>query len=237
MSCPIISGGFGYVAATVTIEGDGTGAEAVAVIENGAIKKIRITSYGENYRYARVTISGNGFGAKARPVITPYGGHGKFAINGLFARTLMFYTNISGDKNQGFDVNNDYRQLGILKNPRKYNSTNSAVSISGSACFVVSGSISTTFFPADSIVRESVGSKRFRVVTNTGNAALLQSLDNFVPQIGTTFVNDGSFTFVASAVTLPTVDKYSGDLLFIDNRQGFTPTIDQSVTLRTILRF
>jgi hypothetical protein len=237
MSCPIISGGFGYVAATVTIEGDGTGAEAVAVIENGAIKKIRITSYGENYRYARVTISGNGFGAKARAVITPFGGHGKYAIDGLFARTLMFYTNISGDKNQGFDVNNDYRQLGILKNPRKYNSTNSAVSISGSACFVVSGSISTTFFPADSIVRDSASSKRFRVVTNTGNAALLQSLDNFVPQIGTTFVNDGSFTFVASAVTLPTVDKYSGDLLFIDNRQGFTPTIDQSVTLRTILRF
>ena len=237
MSIPVISGGWGYAAATVTIEGDGTGAEAVPVIENGAIKKIRITAYGENYRYAKVTISGNGYGAKCRPVITPYGGHGKYAINGLFARTLMFYTNISGDKNQGFDVNNDYRQLGILKNPRRYASTNSAVSISGSACFVVSGSISTTFFPADSIIRDSASLKRFRIVTNTGNAALIQSIDNFVPQIGTTFVNDGSFAFTASAVTLPTIDKYSGDLLFIDNRQGFTPTLDQSVTLRTILRF
>ena len=237
MSIPIISGGWGYAAATVTIEGDGTGAEAVAVIENGAIKKIRITSYGENYRYATVTISGNGYGAKARAVITPYGGHGKYAINGLFSRTLMFYTNISGDKNQGFDVINDYRQLGILKNPRRYASTNSAVTISGSACFVISGSISTTFFPADSIIQDSVSSKRFRIVTNTGNAALVQSLDNFVPTIGTTFVNDDSFTFTVSAVTLPTIDKYSGDILFIDNRQGFTPTLDQSVTLRTILRF
>jgi hypothetical protein len=196
-----------------------------------------MVSYGQNYRWARVTISGNGYGAKARPVITPYGGHGKNAINGLFARTLMFYTNISGDKNQGFDVNNDYRQLGILKNPRQYNSTSAAVSITGSACFVISGAISTTFFPADSIIRESVTSKRFRIVTNTGTAALVQSLDNFVPQIGTTFANDGNFTFVANAVTNPTIDKYSGDLLFIDNRQGFTPTIDQSVTLRTILRF
>jgi hypothetical protein len=237
MSIPVISGGWGYAAATVTIEGDGTGAEAVAVIENGAVKKIRMTSYGENYRYAKVTISGNGYGAKGRAVITPYGGHGKFAIDGLFARTLMFYTNISGDKNQGFDVNNDYRQLGILKNPRRYGSTNAAVAISGSACFVVSGTISTTFFPADSIIEDSVTAKRFRIVTNTGNAALLQSLDNFVPQIGTTFVNEGSFTFTASAVTLPTIDKYSGDILFIDNRQGFTPTLDQSVTLRTILRF
>jgi len=237
MSIPVVSGGWGYAAATVTIEGDGTGATASAVIVNGAIKKINMISYGQNYRWARVTISGNGYGAKARPVITPYGGHGKYAINGLFSRTLMFYTNISGDKNQGFVVNNDYRQLGIIKNPRQYNSTNAATAISGSACFVVSGIISTTFFPADSIIRETVTSKRFRVVTNTGTAALLQSLDNFVPQIGTTFVNDGNFTFVASAATNPTIDKYSGDLLFIDNRQGFTPTIDQSVTLRTILRF
>ena len=237
MSIPIVSGGWGYAAATVTIEGDGTGATATAVIENGTIKKINMVAYGQNYRWARAVISGNGYGAKARPVITPFGGHGKYAINGLFARTLMFYTNISGDKNQGFVVNNDYRQLGIVKNPRQYNSTTNAVAISGSACFVISGNISTTFFPADSIIRESVTSRRFRVVTNTGSAALVQSLDNFVPQIGTTFVNDGNFTFVANAVTLPTIDKYSGDLLFIDNRQGFTPTIDQSVTLRTILRF
>jgi hypothetical protein len=184
-----------------------------------------------------VTINGNGFGAKARPIITPYGGHGKFALNGLFAKTLMFYTNISGDKNQGFDVNNDYRQLGIIKNPSQYNNTNNLTSIAASACWVVSGAISTTFFPADSLVTETTTGRRFRIVTNTGSAALMQSLDNFTPQIGTTFINAGNFTFAASAVTPPTADKYSGDLLFIDNKAAFTPTADQSVTLRTVIRF
>jgi hypothetical protein len=238
MSAPVISGGWGYAAATVTIEGDGTGATANAVIgAQGEIKKIVITNYGQNYRWARVTINGNGFGAKARAVITPYGGHGKFALNGLYAKTLMFYTNISGDKNQGFDVNNDYRQLGIIKNPAKYGSTNTLTAIAASACWVVSGAISTTFFPADSIVSETSTGRRFRIVTNTGSAALIQSLDNFVPQIGTTFTNAGNFTFTASAVTPPTADKYSGDLLFIDNKAAFTPTADQSVTLRTVIRF
>ena len=238
MSAPIVSGGWGYAAATVTIEGDGTGATANAVIgAQGEIKKIVITNYGQNYRWARVTINGNGFGAKARAVITPYGGHGKFALNGLYARTLMFYTNISGDKNQGFDVNNDYRQLGIIKNPAQYGNTNNLTAIAASACWVVSGVISTTFFPADSIVSETTTGRRFRIVTNTGSAALIQSLDNFVPQIGTTFVNSGNFTFTASAVTPPTADKYSGDLLFIDNKAAFTPTADQSVTLRTVIRF
>lgn len=238
MSAPVISGGWGYAAATVTIEGDGTGATANAVIgAQGEIKKIVITNYGQNYRWARVTINGNGFGAKARAVITPYGGHGKYALNGLYARTLMFYTNISGDKNQGFNVNNDYRQLGIIKNPAQYGNTNSLTAIAASACWVVSGAISTTFFPADSIVSETTSGRRFRIVTNTGSAALLQSLDNYVPQIGTTFINSGNFTFTASAVTPPTADKYSGDLLFIDNKAAFTPTADQSVTLRTVIRF
>jgi hypothetical protein len=238
MSVPVISGGWGYAAASVTIEGDGTGATASAVIgPRGEIKKIVITNYGQNYRWARVTIDGNGFGAKARAVITPYGGHGKFALNGLFARTLMFYTNISGDKNQGFDVNNDYRQLGIIKNPAQFGNTNNLTAIAASACWVVSGAISTTFFPADSLVTETTSGRRFRIVTNTGSAALLQSLDNFTPQIGTTFINAGNFTFTASAVTPPTADKYSGDLLFIDNKAAFTPTADQSVTLRTVIRF
>ena len=238
MSIPMISGGWGYAAATVTIEGDGVGATATAIIgAQGEIKKITITNYGQNYRWARVTINGNGFGAKARAVITPYGGHGKFTLNGLFAKTLMFYTNISGDKNQGFNVNNDYRQLGIIKNPAQYGNTNNLTAIAASACWVVSGSISTTFFPADSIVSETITGRRFRIVTNTGSAALFQSLDNFVPQIGTTFVNSGNFTFTAEAVTPPTADKYSGDLLFIDNKAAFTPTADQSVTLRTVIRF
>lgn len=233
----IDSVGWGYAAATVTIIGDGTGATATAVVENGYIKKINMTNYGSGYRWAKIIIDGNGFGAKARAVISPYGGHAKYAVNDLFARTLMFYTNISGDKNQGFDVNNDYRQLGIIKNPRVYNGTNNLTAISASACWVISGNISTTFFPADSMIYDTANNFRFRIVTNTGTAILAQSLDNFVPVIGTTFVNDGSFTFSASAVTPPTVDKYSGDLLFIDNKAAFTPTADQSVTLRTVIRF
>ena len=238
MNIKVDSGGWGYVAANVTITGDGVGATAEAVIENGYIKKINITNYGSGYRWASITIDGNGFGARARAIISPYGGHGKYAVNELFARTLMFYTNISGDKNQGFDVNNDYRQLGIIKNPRIYNGTNNLTSISASACWVVSGTISTSFFPADSQIYESSTGKRFRIVTNTGSAILVQSLDNYEPVIGTTFVNpDNNQRFTCSAVTPPTVDKYSGDLLFIDNKQAFTPTIDQSVTLRTVIRF
>jgi len=238
MNIPIISGGWGYGGTpTVTITGDGTGAVATATVVNGAVTKLNMTSYGSGYRYANVVISGSGYGAKARAIISPYGGHAKEALNNFYARTLMFYSNISQDKNQGFDVNNDYRQLGIIKNPRQYGSTNSLTSILASACWVVAATANTTLFTKDSIITKTSGSTRFRIVTNTGTAMLLQSLDNASISIGNNFTNAAGDVFTATAVTAPTADKYSGDLMFIDNRAAFTPTADQTVTLRTVIRF
>ena len=237
MNIPVISGGWGYGGTpTVTITGDGTGATATATIVNGAVTKINMTSYGSGYRWAKVVIAGSGYGAVARAIISPYGGHAKEALNNFYARTLMFYSNISQDKNQGFSVNNDYRQLGIIKNPRQYGNTNSLTSILASACWVISATTSTTLFPADSVITKTSDGTRFRIVTNTGTGMLVQSIDNATVSIGANF-SLGNNVFTATAVTAPTVDKYSGDLMFIDNRAAFTPTADQTVTLRTVIRF
>ncbi len=241
MSCPVISGGFGYGGApTVTITGDGTGAAATATVENGSITKINMVNYGQGYRWAKVSITaaGSGYGASARAAITPYGGHGKDPINGMYARTLMFYSNISKDQNQGFDVNNDFRQIGIIKNPRQFGQNSLLKSALASACYVVTGTIDTTVFTADTtLTMGSLTGPRFRIVSVTSTGALLQSLDNAIPTVGATFLNSNSVGFGASGVTAPTADKYSGDLMFIDNKQAFTPTVDQTVTMRTVIKF
>jgi hypothetical protein len=237
-NCPLISGGYGYGSATVTINGDGFGATAEAILSNGRIEKIEMTNHGSGYRWATVTITGSGYGAKARAIISPYGGYGKEALNNLYARTLMFYSNISQDKNQGFDVNNDYRQLGIIKGPRQYGNTLPLTSVLASACWAVSATANATLFPVDSIIyKTDESAARFRVVTNTGVSLLLQSIDNASIVAGTNFVNTDGDVFTVSAITPPTADKYSGDLMFIDNKQAFTPTADETVTLRTVLRF
>lgn len=63
--------GVGYTSTpTVTIVGDGLGAEAEAVIVNGRIQNINITKRGIDYTRAIVTISGGGgYGASASAVI------------------------------------------------------------------------------------------------------------------------------------------------------------------------
>jgi len=196
-----------------------------------------MTNYGSGYRWANIVITGSGFGAKARAIIGPYGGFGKEALNNLYARTLMFYSNVSQDRNQGFNVNNDYRQLGIIKSPRQYGNTLPLTSVLASACWAIGGTANLTLFPADSIIYKTDNDAQFRIVTNTGVSLLLQSLDNASIVSGNNFRNENGDLFTVSAVTPPNVDKYSGDLMFIDNKQAFTPTADETVTLRTVIKF
>jgi hypothetical protein len=241
----VISGGYGYGVANVEIQGDGTGATATATINSatGRISKINITDPGQGYTFANVVINGNGRGAKMRAIMPPYGGHGKNSPDELFARTLMFYSNVSTDLNQGVAVNNDYRQLGIIKNPREYGLETRYQSSIGSACFIVQAAINTLNFPADTnvtvdrVISGQTFQRNYRVVACSATSALLQSLDNDTPTINDVFTNATGQTFAATSVGNPTIDKYSGQMMFIDNKAGFTPSADETVTLRTVIRF
>jgi hypothetical protein len=240
MAYPVISGGYGYGSDfPITITGDGTGAAATARVRNGAVYKIEVTNYGIGYRWCKVAFDqGSGNGATARGVMAPYGGHGKDPITGMFAKKLMFYSNISKDTNQGFTVNNDFRQLGLIKNPRQFGQYGNLTSGLASACYVIAGTIDVNNFSQDMQVNlGSATGPLFRIVALTTTGVLLQSLDNAVPVVGNVFVNTAGNTFSASGVTDPTSDKYSGHLLFIDNKVAFTPTADQNVTLRTVINF
>lgn len=251
----VISGGYNYGVATIKVTGDGTGCTAVATTDGGKVTKITVTNQGVGYSYADVTITGNGFAASARAIISPSQGHGKDAFSELYTKTLMFYSNVSLDKNQGFDVNNDYRQVGIIKNPRIYNTTNRFSDAIGSGCFTISASFDTSLFYRDMeltiprTVDSTLQYKRYLIVAtnSTGTSLLVTSLDGDTPQVGDSMTFDGVISGVSgytgtqflsvSAVGAPTVDKYSGDMLFIDNKAGFTPSADETVTLRTIITF
>ena len=298
----VVSGGYSYGVANISIEGDGTGATAEAEIDpiTNEIIKIHITNRGEGYTYANVKIIGNGNGASLRAIISPYGGHGKNSPEELFARSLMFYTNISTDLNQGVTVGNDYRQVGIIKNPRVFDGFEIFQGTIGSSCYIIQSPIDTLYFKKDtelyiervttpdiewtpslpmsigqfvwvedriySVVVGGIGGslppttttgseangfavltyagstkskKRYRIVSVSTKSALVQSLDSDVPQNNDVFIKTDSIThnFTAVSVGLPTFDKYSGQLMYIDNNQGFTPSSDETITLRTIINF
>lgn len=298
----IISGGYSYGVANISIEGDGEGATATATIDpiTNAITKVNITNRGQNYTYANVKVTGNGQGAALRAIICPFGGHGKNSPEELYSRSLMFYSNISNDLNQGVIVENDYRQAGIIKNPRVFDGNENFQNTLGSACYVIQAPVDVNNFTRDTdcyiervktlgveweptltvtlgdfvwysdriytavasgitssiapthtagseangtAILTYVGStkqnKRYRVVSVTSDTALVQSLDNDIPLVNDVFIKTGAVTntFTVTSVGLPDIDKYSGQLMYIDNKQGFTPSADETITLRTIIQF
>ena len=112
----------------------------------------------------------------------------------------MFYTNVSKDTNQGFNVNNDFRQIGLIKNPRQYGTTYGLNSALASACWVVTGNINVNLFSQDMLIYLAPNNTRFRIVSLTANSALLQSLDNDIPTSGSIFSNSNSNTFVEQSL-------------------------------------
>ena len=236
--------GSGYSNVTVTITGDGSGATATAILANNKIIKINITNSGSNYTYATVTITASvsipTILASARAIISPYYGHGKNVIRELFTNTLMFYSEIANNNTNGFTFNNDYRQFGIIKQPNSYGLQSTLQDSFGYACYIAEGTVANGTIVDDLVLVDTLGNE-FVVVTSvviSGSLVrtLLQPISNEVI-VYAQILTSGGLTYAISSVTYPKVDKYSGDLLYINNKSSFFQTDTQSVILQTVLKF
>jgi hypothetical protein len=100
---------------TVTINGDGTGATAEAVIVNGKIQTINITNRGTDYTRATVTITGGkGYGAEAVAVIDGRTGTLRTIYYDSLAQRQIINSNAGTiDYNNGIVTINDIRFLSV----------------------------------------------------------------------------------------------------------------------------
>jgi len=254
--------GYAYTSVpTVTIIGDGTGCTAVATLNTtGSLANIIVSNPGVNYTKASVMITGGGVPngstnqAKANAIISPKGGHGRDAVAELYSKTLVLHGNLSKEQNQGFNSTNNYRQICIVKNPKIYNVNSNLRSALASSCITVIGSI--TQVGVNLIVNDDILTYidttatpnkvySFRVIeknaaySTTEAALLLSYLDNFIPPIGATLVRStGTPTaFSTTNISYPNVDKYSGEVLTIDNRISFSPSTEQIVVALNSITF
>lgn len=223
----------GSTGVTITVTGDGSGATANATVTNGGITKINVLTAGSDYTYATVNIAdapGSGAtGAIARVITSPANGHGRDAVKELFAKDLSITTVVATDLNQGVSVDNDYRQIGIIKNPTDYSTGLRYTEPSGSPCFVLGGDFTTVNI--DDIITLQTYGYRYRVVGKTSTSVLVQSLDNAIPAKNDIMLPGN---IAVTEVTYPTVDKYSGQLLYVDTEStAFKPTTEQTITVNT----
>ena len=258
--------GIGYPSnTTVEIVGDGTGFVCEPVIVNGSFRKINVLNQGSGYTYAEVKITpdysvdeeGNPIEnanlAKLRPIISPKGGHGKDSVSELYCNSLMLVTKLASDKNKGVLATNDYRQVCIVKNPKVYQQDLLYKNAVGSACalFICEKTINNTStyedLEQDDTLNFALGSanKTYTLVDkqiiDNKYYLLVQVNGNYIPPAGSTLTKtinaSTSLSISVTSVEYPDFNKYSGEMLFVDNRVKFAPSEDQTIVATTLISF
>ena len=133
-----VAGATFIISPNVVVNGNGSGFRARAIVdtETTSLDSIEIIERGSNYLYGDVVIETNEAYApveysqgQGRAIVLPKDGHGSNPQKELFARNVGFSISFVGDEVPS--GNNDFRVLGILKNPSLRNVTLDIDSVSG----------------------------------------------------------------------------------------------------------
>jgi len=141
-----VTGGAGYSDGTYysPIDGDGTSGIVKIVISGGAIAAFgsggsatEVYAAGSGYTYAVVDLTdvysdaaltsatsvGAGAGGAVQPILSPKGGHGFDAPAELGGHYVMMNVRLEQAEGDDFTVVNDFREVGIVKDPYNFGTT------------------------------------------------------------------------------------------------------------------
>jgi len=247
----VTAGGTGYTSApTVTITGDGSGATATATVVAGAVTAVTVTGKGTNYRVVDITFSGgSGSDAAARGVLTPKAGHGVDPIAELGGFFISLNTKLDGNDGGDLTVGNDFRQIILLDEPRDYNATplagNVATANTLKATSYLQSSTAVTAFTVDELIVGQTSGAQAYVVELNGDDSRIRYHQNSKTgytafqnsEVVTGQTSNTSATLTSSANGAPEVDRLSGDILFLENRDPISRTTTQIEDIKVIIEF
>lgn len=287
----------------VPIKGDGDGAECTVTINaDQEVDSVIISSQGSGYTYGNVDLNASNIPqGSTNPlfnvIISPQGGHGADIYKELGAKNVLLYSRIENDvENPDFIIGNQIARIGIIRNPKAYDSIQNLSIDKASAVYalkLIGAASSTTEFTPDAIITQKIGTgvtAAGRVVnydpitgvlkywqdrtlagfttspgagigitnpvygynlnqftsspTGTGNLDIVQGttslgIDTSFTGISTvinnrTYYLGQSFT---NGISNPEVKKYSGEIIYVDNRPSITRSTNQKEDIKVILQF
>lgn len=242
-SCVVTNPGDNYSEESIlTIDGDGTGAAGYVTISGGGISQIVMTSYGSGYTYANLSITDpnrvepNSFtDMVAYAVLPPAMGHGYDAVKELFGNTLCIFNLVKGDVELNL-IEQDYRQYGLIRNPTNLLTSKQITENTNFVTFKVLVADATGMAADDILICNDV---RYRVVDIVGDLVEVQQLRSIYTVPGGVFVDEANNSIQYNIVrieSVPTLNKYSGNLMYVTNSTPFTPTSEQTIAIRTYIK-
>lgn len=241
----VTDGGSGYASApAVTIIGDGDSAEATATVSGGAVVKVEMTNRGSGYNNATVQFATGT--AKARAVIGPKGGLGADPRADLRADAIMLNGRPDGIEGGEFLIDQDFRQVGVIKNIKKPTTDSDFLASAGSALNYLKFNTGATAFTDDTfILGGTSGAKGYIDRADSAAGVYYHQNDStgyasFTIGETLTAQNLAGATVTGSATlnseTDATVNRFSGDVLYIDNRSAVVRSAGEIQDIKVVIQ-
>ena len=290
----VTSQGSGYPDGTyyAKVQGDGSAAIIKLVVSSNVITRFGETGVsavqvdGTGYTFATVSLAGTNIytdtGASSlisgstltswnsatagaiTPIISPKVGHGFNALDELGAHYVMMNTKLEQDEGSDLTVENDFRQVGIVKNPSQFGSAtlfSSSTARMSSAVLLASNSGE---FEVDEKITQATSGAVGRVVEwdsnnkilyyhqerfsdygvdSSSNATAFSSTNTItggtsnatgVPSSSSSTVDSAVFS---SGYSNPEMEPDSGDIIYIENRRPISRASDQTEDIKIIVEF
>jgi YD repeat-containing protein len=250
------SGGAGYTTGNHTgkvIQGDGSSATCtIHVNASNQISHITVTANGTGYRRASIDVSSAaGIGspstvAVVTPIISPLYGHGANPVEELGGNFVMVNSRLEFAEGSGdFPTDNDFRRIGLIQDPFS-SGTTVATGTNYSAYHKMTLS-SVTGLAVDDEIKDAssdgTGVAVSKIVSITGNvvshipqANSAGGYENFASS-DTVYKGSSSIGTVSDVDdTFPEIVKYSGNIMYIENRGAVTRAADQIEDIKLIIQ-
>ena len=246
----------------VNVEGDGSGAVATLTFASGALSSVTYkdtSSFGSGYKRASFptlnsSISGiaAGSGASIKAVISPINGHGSNPVEELGGNYVIVNSRLEFGETAGgsdFPTDNDFRQIGLIKNPVNNVTSNILTDGTASATRQITLDDASALSVDDIITSDTTNNastKRARIVSKSGNVLKVHTIANGGGEY-VNFANSDDVFKNASGSKLtdvasngvsgahPEMQPYSGQILYIENRGAVSRAADQIEDIKLII--
>jgi len=263
----VTSGGTGFTAApTIAVNGNGSNARAVALVSGGAVVAVNVDDsaggfpFGSEYDHASISFSGgNGTGLSVEPVISEYG-IGADPRDDLKSTSIMFNSKLVGDAGSGDFLTGtgaDFRQVGIIRNPKLPTSRSAADSdftaTTGSALRILTvgdpSAAGLSSIPVDNPISQGTSDPKSRAFVDkvTGSSSAATILYHQNENTGFKPFTVGGDPLLDSATPANTgtilsdsdgeVNPYSGDLLYVESRAAVERTTAGTEDIKITIQF
>ena len=247
----LTSTGSGYTSApTVNIQGNGNGAKGTAFIDGGSVSKIEMAEssgvkvFGTGYDFASVSLTGGGgIGATAEPIISFKNGFGADPRDDLKCTALMFNVKPAGDEDSDWVVDNDFRQIMLVRNIQDSANGTIYTGNTGNALKMMNiSSINAAFTRDQTIIGQTTGAKAVIDTLDANSLFYHQNEDTgFLSFQNGEIINEqnASGTATIDSAVVPgarDVDPATGQILYIDNRAAVTRSDDATEDIKIIIR-